>query len=100
MEGIGFCCFLLKEFNKPVLLDVIQFVYCLHCNQRHVLLLHLFARVLSNREIPYQALISNHKTSNKENYKIGKVKEVKKLIHKSLFFHLLIVLKNQWAETA
>ena len=25
-------------------------------------------RVLSNREIPYQALISQNKTSNKENY--------------------------------
>ena len=31
-------------------------------------------RVLSNREIPYQALISQNKTSNKENYENWKVK--------------------------
>ena len=31
-------------------------------------------RVLSNQEIPYQALIQLLKTSNKENYKIKKVK--------------------------
>ena len=41
----------------------------LHRNQRLVLHLNLLARVLSNREIPFQALISHHKTSNKENYK-------------------------------
>ena len=46
----------------------------LHRNQRLVLHLNLLARVLSNREIPFQALISHHKTSNKENYKIEKVK--------------------------
>ena len=34
-----------------------KFVDCLHCIQRHVLLLHLIARVLSNRKITYQAKV-------------------------------------------
>ena len=48
---------------KAVDILVCQFSYFLmiqnsylHCNQRHVLLLNLFARVLSNLEIPFQAL--------------------------------------------
>ena len=53
---------------------IIQVSY-LHCNQRLFLLLNLLLwRVLSNREIPCQALISQHKTHNKENYEIRKWK--------------------------
>ena len=41
-----------------------------NCSQRLSLHLNLLTRrVLSNPQTPYQALISNHMISNKENYK-------------------------------
>ena len=54
---------------------MIQVSY-LHCNQRLFLLLNLLQlrRVLSNREIPFQALTTNLKTTNKENYESRKWK--------------------------